>query len=99
MIGTIAFGIFGLAVLVSIAFVFSSKRGEVDMKLVASGIGLQLLFAFIVIVVFSGEATTEVVEVYATQGTQDNEGKVLRTSDLVPEARRLLCRSAGSPAA
>ena len=56
MIGTIAFGIFGLAVLVSIAFVFSSKRGEVDMKLVASGIGLQLLFAFIVIVVPGGRA-------------------------------------------
>ena len=61
MIGTIAFGIFGLAVLVSIAFVFSSKRGEVDMKLVASGIGLQLLFAFIVIVLPGGREFFEVL--------------------------------------
>ncbi len=54
MIGTIAFGIFGLVVLVSIAFVFSSKRGKVDWKLVASGIALQLLFAIIVILVPGG---------------------------------------------
>jgi CNT family concentrative nucleoside transporter len=54
MIGTIAFGIFGLAVLVSIAILFSSKRGAVDWKLVASGIGLQLFFAIIVILVPGG---------------------------------------------
>jgi len=54
MIGTIAFGVFGLAVLVSIAFVFSAKRGKVDWKLVVSGIGLQLLFAIIVIIVPGG---------------------------------------------
>jgi len=52
--GTIAFGVFGLAVLVSIAVVFSSQRGAVDWKLVASGIGLQLLFAIIVILVPGG---------------------------------------------
>jgi len=54
MIGTIAFGIFGLACLVSIALVFSSKRGAIDWKLVASGISLQLLFAVIVILVPGG---------------------------------------------
>jgi CNT family concentrative nucleoside transporter len=54
MIGTIAFGVFGLAVLISIAFVFSAERGEVDWKLVVSGIGLQLLFAIIVIIVPGG---------------------------------------------
>jgi CNT family concentrative nucleoside transporter len=54
MIGTIAFGLFGLAVLVSIAILFSSKRGAVDWKLVASGIGLQLFFAIIVILVPGG---------------------------------------------
>ena len=54
MIGTIAFGIFGLAVLLSIAFVFSDKRGSVDWRLVASGIGLQLLFAVLVILVPGG---------------------------------------------
>ena len=54
MIGTIVFGIFGLTVLVSIAVLFSAKRGEVDWKLVASGIGLQLFFAVIVILVPGG---------------------------------------------
>jgi len=54
MIGTIAFGIFGLAVLVSIALVFSSNRSKIDWKLVASGIGLQLLFAVVVILVPGG---------------------------------------------
>jgi len=54
MIGTIAFGIFGLAVLISIAFALSSNRKEVDFKLVASGISLQLFFAILVILVPGG---------------------------------------------
>jgi len=54
MIGTIAFGIFGLAVLISIAFSLSSNHKAVDFKLVASGIGLQLLFAILVILVPGG---------------------------------------------
>jgi CNT family concentrative nucleoside transporter len=54
MIGAFGFGVFGLTVLVSIAFVFSSKRGEIDWKLVASGISLQMLFAVIVILVPGG---------------------------------------------
>ncbi len=54
MIGTIAFGIFGLAVLLSIAFAFSSNRREVDWKLVLSGIGLQLFFAILVILIPGG---------------------------------------------
>jgi len=54
MIGTIAFGIFGLAVLISIAFVLSSNRKAVDFKLVASGVSLQLFFAILVILVPGG---------------------------------------------
>ena len=54
MIGTIAFGVFGLTVLVSIALAFSSRRSEIDWKLVASGIGLQMFFAIIVILVPGG---------------------------------------------
>jgi CNT family concentrative nucleoside transporter len=54
MIGAIGFGVFGLTVLVSIAFAFSSKHGEIDWKLVASGISLQMLFAVIVILVPGG---------------------------------------------
>jgi CNT family concentrative nucleoside transporter len=61
MIGSIAFGIFGLAVLVSIALAFSSSRGHIDWKLVASGIALQLMFAVIVILVPGGREFFEVL--------------------------------------
>ena len=54
MIGTIVFGIFGLMILLGIAFCFSSNRKEVDWKLVASGLGLQLFFAGLVILVPGG---------------------------------------------
>jgi CNT family concentrative nucleoside transporter len=54
MIGTIAFGAFGLAVLLSIAFAFSDKRRAIDWRLVGAGIGLQLLFAVLVILVPGG---------------------------------------------
>jgi CNT family concentrative nucleoside transporter len=54
MIGTIAFGFLGLAVLLSIAFGFSSNHRDVDWKLVASGVGLQLVFAILVILVPGG---------------------------------------------
>lgn len=56
MIGSILFGIFGLAVLLSIAWAMSMERRSVDWRLVASGIGLQLLFAVIVILVPGGRA-------------------------------------------
>ena len=61
MIGTIAFGFFGLAVLISIAFSLSSNRKEVDWKLVISGIGLQLFFAILVILVPGGREFFEVL--------------------------------------
>jgi CNT family concentrative nucleoside transporter len=54
MIGTIVFGIFGLAVLISIAWSLSGARKDVDWKLVAAGISLQLFFAVLVIVVPGG---------------------------------------------
>ena len=54
MTGTIAFGVFGLAVLIGIAFVLSANRSAVDWKLVVSGIALQLLFAILVILVPGG---------------------------------------------
>lgn len=54
MIGTIAFGVFGLTVLVGIALACSSGRNKIDWKLVVSGIGLQLLFAVVVILVPGG---------------------------------------------
>ena len=54
MIGSIAFGLFGLGVLISIAWLSSMQRKVVDWKLVASGIALQISFAIIVILVPGG---------------------------------------------
>jgi CNT family concentrative nucleoside transporter len=54
MLGTIAFGIFGLAVLLGIATVFSGNRRAIDWKMVVMGIGLQLAFAILVILVPGG---------------------------------------------
>jgi CNT family concentrative nucleoside transporter len=54
VIGTIAFGIFGLAVLITIAVAFSSQRNVIDWRLVVSGIALQLFFAVLVILVPGG---------------------------------------------
>ena len=54
MIETIAFGLFGLSVLIGIAWSLSSHRTRVDWRLVLSGIGLQLIFACIVILVPGG---------------------------------------------
>ena len=53
-IGSIAFGFFGIGVLISIAWLASMQRKVVDWKLVASGIGLQISFAIIVILVPGG---------------------------------------------
>ena len=54
MISTIAYGLFGLAVLIGIAWSLSDRRDRVDWRLVLSGIGLQLAFAIIVILVPGG---------------------------------------------
>ncbi|MDX1379806.1 MAG: nucleoside transporter C-terminal domain-containing protein [Xanthomonadales bacterium] len=54
MIGTIAFGIFGLAILLGIATLFSDRRGSIDWRMVVAGIGLQLFFAVLVILVPGG---------------------------------------------
>ena len=54
MIGNIAFGVFGLAVLISFAYTVSSNKKSVDWKQVSAGIGLQIVFAVIVILVPGG---------------------------------------------
>lgn len=54
MLGTIAFGLFGLLVLTGLALGLSSHRNKVDWRLVVSGIGLQIVFAIIVILVPGG---------------------------------------------
>ena len=62
-LGHIAFGLFGLAMLVAIAFLFSNNKRAVNWKLVATGIALQIVFATLVLKlpfgreVFNGIAT------------------------------------------
>ncbi len=51
----VTFGLFGLAVLVSIAWLFSNNKRRVDWKLVATGVGLQIGFAAVVLLVPGGK--------------------------------------------
>ncbi len=48
-LGHIAFGLFGLAVLVGIAFLFSNNKRAVSWKLVGTGVALQIVFATLVL--------------------------------------------------
>ena len=59
MLNSVIFGAFGLAVLVSIAFLFSRNRRIVDYRLVSLGIALQLVFAVLVILVPGGREVME----------------------------------------
>jgi concentrative nucleoside transporter, CNT family len=45
----IGFGLFGLAVLIGLAWVFSNNKKAVDWKLVATGVSLQIAFATLVL--------------------------------------------------
>ena len=47
--GSIAFGLFGLAVLIGIAFVFSNNKRAVDWRLVGTGVLMQIVFATLVL--------------------------------------------------
>ena len=53
-VGRIGFGLFGLAVLIGIVFLFSNNKKAVDWKLVATGIVLQIGFAALVLLVPGG---------------------------------------------
>ncbi|MFN9739064.1 MAG: NupC/NupG family nucleoside CNT transporter [Pseudomonadota bacterium] len=50
----ILFGLFGLSVLVAIAWAFSNNKGRVDWPLVATGVALQVGFAALVLLVPGG---------------------------------------------
>ena len=54
VLGRIGFGLFGLAVLIGIVWLFSNNRRAVDWKLVATGITLQIGFAALVLLVPGG---------------------------------------------
>jgi len=55
LIASIAFGLFGLAVLVGIAWLASLDRRAVDWKLVVTGVSLQIAFAAVVLLVPGGK--------------------------------------------
>jgi CNT family concentrative nucleoside transporter len=61
MIGSIAFGVFGLTVLVGVAFAFSMQKKSVDWTQVLAGIGLQVVFAVVVIIVPGGREFFDVI--------------------------------------
>jgi len=53
-LGRIGFGLFGLAVLIGIAWLFSNNKRAVDWRLVVTGIALQIAFAALVLLVPGG---------------------------------------------
>ena len=54
VLSRIGFGLFGLAVLIGITWLFSNNKGRVDWKLVGTGIVLQIGFAALVLLVPGG---------------------------------------------
>ena len=54
VLADVLFGLFGLGVLLSIAWLFSTARRRVDWPLVAIGVALQIGFAFLVLMVPGG---------------------------------------------
>jgi len=53
-VGSVLFGVFGLLVLLGIAWLFSANKGRVDWRLVAVGVLLQVGFALLVLMVPGG---------------------------------------------
>ena len=54
-LGRVGFGLFGLAVLIGIVWLFSNNKKAVDWKLVATGVALQIAFAALVLLVPGGK--------------------------------------------
>ncbi len=54
-------GLFGMAVLLGLAVLFSSDRRAIDWRLVAAGIGLQLVFALLVLRTVPGEVVFDAI--------------------------------------
>lgn len=61
MISSIAFGLFGLAVLISVAYAFSGYKKSIDWRQIAAGVGLQIVFAVVVILVPGGREFFDVI--------------------------------------
>ena len=54
-IARVAFGLFGLVMLIGIAWLFSNNKKSVDWKLVVTGVSLQIAFAALVLLVPGGK--------------------------------------------
>lgn len=54
MLSSVAFGLFGLSFLISVAYVFSGQKKSIDWRQVIAGVGLQIIFAIVVILVPGG---------------------------------------------
>src|SRR4029078_9375854 len=71
----VACGVFGLAVLIGIAWLFSNNKRRVDWKLVATGVGLQIAFAALVLLVPGGRNVFDAVgQVFVRVLSFVNEG-------------------------
>ena len=57
----VAFGLFGLAVLIGIAWLFSNNKRAVDWRLVGTGVALQIAFAALVLLVPGGKDVFEAI--------------------------------------
>ncbi len=74
-LGRIGFGLFGLAVLICIAWAFSNNKKSVDWRLVITGVALQIAFAAFVLLTTSGSAVFEGLgKVFVTLIGFTNEG-------------------------
>lgn len=60
-IARVAFGLFGLAVLIGIAWLFSINKRRVDWKLVVTGVTLQIAFAAVVLLMPGGREAFDAI--------------------------------------
>ena len=83
MLTDMLFGLFGLTVLVGIAVLFSNNRSAISWRLVGIGIGLQLLFAVIVILTTWGSRFFSFIStIFVKVIAFTNEGSMFIFGDL-----------------
>ncbi len=84
----ILFGLFGLASLLGIAWVFSSAKGRVDWTLVATGVALQLVFAcFVLLTPYGASIFNALAHGFVTLSNFTMDGARLIFGDLVDQSK------------
>lgn len=76
-------GVFGIFVLLGICWLFSSNRKKIDWKLVAAGIGLQLVFALLLKIPSVNDIFRSIAEIFVTILNFTKAGSSFLFSDLV----------------